>query len=86
MATIWMSEDFSGAFGCQGGTMNNYRIKPELEPTDKYEKAKQDLLKAKKSIEDLSPEEQRALAQEVFGAARVEMVMKLLMSIAPNIY
>ena len=66
--------------------MNNYRIKPELEPTDKYEKAKQDFLKAKKSIEDLSPEEQRALAQEVFGAARAEMIMKFLMSINSNRY
>lgn len=66
--------------------MNNYRIKPELEPTDKYEKAKQDLLKAKKSIEDLSPEEQRALVQELFGAARAEMIMKFLMSINSNRY
>lgn len=61
--------------------MNNYRIKPELEPTDKYEKAKQDLLKAIKSMQDLSPEERRVLAHEVFGAAYVERAMKFFENI-----
>jgi len=66
--------------------MNNYRLKAELEPINKYEKAKQDLLKAKKSIEDLSPQERYALAQEVFGAAQAEALMKIFMTLQHNKY
>ena len=54
--------------------MDNYRFTLGIEPADKYEKAKQDLLQALKSVGELSPSQQRMLVEELFGAAQVAMV------------
>ena len=57
--------------------MDNYKLTFGIEPTDTYEKAKQDLLQAWKSIRELSPEEQRVLAEEFFGAAQVAAAVEM---------
>lgn len=49
-----------------------------IEPTDKYEKARQDLLQALKSYGDLSPTEKESLMKEFFGVANVATVCNML--------
>ena len=58
--------------------MEDYKVKAIIEPTDKYEKAKLDLVQAMKSIGELTPEQQQRLATEVFGAARVATAYSLM--------
>jgi len=55
------------------------RFKPTIgiEPTNKYNKAKQDLIQAMNSIQELSQQEQQKLFTELFGAARVTAVLRL---------
>lgn len=57
-----------------------YEFKPTvgIEPTDKYEKARQDLLQALKSYDDLSPTEKESLMKEFFGVANVAAVCNML--------
>lgn len=43
----------------------------------KYMKAKQDIIQAIKSINDLQPEERERLANELFGAVNVAAVMEM---------
>ena len=58
--------------------MDKIKIVPDIEPTDPYEKAKADILKAKMSLSMLTPNQQKALAEELFGVAYVETVLKVL--------
>ena len=58
--------------------MDKIKIVPDIEPTDPYEKAKADILKAKMSLSKLTPIQQKALAEELFGVAYVETVLKVL--------
>ena len=58
--------------------MDKIKIVPDIEPTDPYEKAKADILKAKMSLSQLTPNQQKALAEELFGVAYVETVLKVL--------
>ena len=39
--------------------MDKYKLTLGIEPTDKYNKAKQDLIQALSSLQELSPQEQR---------------------------
>ena len=55
--------------------MNDYRLTLGIEPTDRYKKAKQDLLQALRSFEELSPQEKECLLEELFGAANVALVI-----------
>ena len=57
--------------------MTDYKIVPNIEPEDPYEKAKLDVIKARESIFKLPPTQQRALAEELFGIAYDEMVIKM---------
>ena len=54
--------------------MDNYRITVGVEPTDKYEKARQDLNQALKSFSELTPQEKERLLKEYFGAANVAIM------------
>ena len=47
--------------------MNEYKVTLGIEPTNDYEKAKQDLIQAMQSIQKLSPLQQQMLAKEFFG-------------------
>ena len=49
-----------------------------VETTNKYDKAKQDLIKAMNSVRELTNQEQRMLAMELFGAANVATMLNLL--------
>ena len=57
--------------------MDKYNLTFGIEPTDKYNKAKQDLIQALKSLQELSPQEQRVLAEEMFGIAQVAVAMDM---------
>lgn len=61
--------------------MNEFKMKVDIEPTDKYQKAKLDLLQAIKSFESLTPDNRKRLIEEVFGVARVAAVMELINNI-----
>lgn len=56
--------------------MNDFRITTNIEPTDKYQKAKNDCLQAANSMQALTNEEQKQLAEELFGATRVQLLLK----------
>ena len=58
--------------------MDSYKPTVEIEPTDKYEKAKTDLLQALKSYGELTPKEKECLMKEFFGATNVATVCDLL--------
>lgn len=57
---------------------NKYTVKLAIESTDKYLKARQDLLQALRSYGELSPYEQECLIKEIFGAANVAAVYSML--------
>ena len=57
--------------------MEEYKVLLGLEPTDKYKKARQDLIQAIKSIDELSQKQQKNLAEEMFGRAKVAAVIEL---------
>lgn len=58
--------------------MDNYQVTVGVEPTNDYDKAKQDLVKALCSIRKLSPRQQQMLAEEFVGATNVAFLLKLL--------
>lgn len=58
--------------------MEEYKLTLEMEPTDDYKKAKQDLIQAMRSIQKLSPQQQQMLAEELFEAANVMVLSQIL--------
>ena len=58
--------------------MEHYKLTIVVDPTNKYEKAKMDLIQAFKSYSELTPTEKECLAKEIWGAAQVEMAKTLL--------
>lgn len=58
--------------------MDNIKLTVGLEPTDKYLKAKQDLLQAFSSFNELSLEQKRQLATELVGAQKAILLEKIL--------
>lgn len=57
--------------------MDRYKPTIGIEPTNKYDKAKQDLIQAMNSIRELSQQEQQMLFTELFGAAGIAAVLSL---------
>lgn len=57
--------------------MNNLKLTLGIEPTDKYEKAKMDLIQARKSFFELTQQEQRRLMEEFVGADNVAAMVRL---------
>lgn len=57
--------------------MDQYRITFGIEPTDKYIKAKQDLVTALQSFDELSDAERECLLQEVLGTANYVVANKI---------
>lgn len=57
--------------------MDNYRVTVGVEPTNDYDKAKQDVMQAMASIRKLPPQQQRILAEELVGAANVAALMNI---------
>ena len=58
--------------------MDNYKPVVGIEPINKYEKAKQDLLQALKSYGDLTSEEKECLIREFFDSSSVAMICNIL--------
>ena len=48
--------------------MDDYRLTIGMEATDRYQQAKNDLIKALKSCGELTPQERERLLSEIFGA------------------
>ena len=57
--------------------MDDYKLTLGVDTTDKYEKAKQDLIQAMKSMSELSDNERQMLAEDLFGAARVAVAVEM---------
>ena len=58
--------------------MDNYKLTIGVESTDKYEKAKQDLIEALTSYNELTCREKESLMQEFFGAVNVAYICNIL--------
>ena len=61
----------------KGDSMDKYKLTFGIEPTDKYEKAKQDLIQALRALEELSNEERQVLIEELFGATQVAIAVDM---------
>lgn len=59
--------------------MDNYRMTVGIEPTNDYEKAKQDVMHAMVSVRKLPPQQQRMLAEEMVGTANVAALMNIFL-------
>lgn len=58
--------------------MDNFKVKLNVEPTNDYEKAKLELLKAMDSIRALPPYQQKQLAEELFGVQAVATLAHIM--------
>ena len=58
--------------------MNNFQIKLGIEPTDKYEQAKQNFINAIRSWQELTPQQRQQLATEIFGCEAVAYIQNLM--------
>ena len=57
--------------------MDRCKLTVGIEPTNKYDKAKQDVIQAINSIQELTQQEQQMLVTELFGAAGISAVLSL---------
>ena len=58
--------------------MNEFKMNVDIEPTDKYQKAKLDLLQAIKSFESLTQQQKLQLIEEAFGVAKATAIIDLI--------
>ncbi len=58
--------------------MNQFEIKPSIEPNDHYQKAFLKLAEAFDAINMLTPDEQKRLACDFFGAKATEEAIRTL--------
>ena len=58
--------------------MSEYEMKLDVEPNDNYEKAKQDLIKARLSFEKLTDQERKKLFSEVIGVEAMQFLFNSL--------
>ncbi len=61
--------------------MQNIKIVPDVEFNDDYLNAKVDLIKAMQSVSKLTDAQKRFLVEEVYGAAYVEALLKIVSNI-----
>ena len=57
--------------------MTDFKIVPSIDLNDPYAQAKLDVIKAKESLSKLTPIQQRALVEELFGVAFVDMILTI---------
>lgn len=57
--------------------MDNYQVTFGVEPTNDYDKARQDVMQAMASIRKLSPQQQRMLIEEFVGEANVAVLLNI---------
>lgn len=65
--------------------MDDYKIKIDLDPTNRYEKAKKDMLQAMQSISELTPEQKKQLAYEFIGEQGVATLLSITNEINKNL-
>lgn len=58
--------------------MDKYKLTLGIEPNDKYKKAKQDLIQAKKSFDELNPQQQEQLIREALDAEFGKQMWKMM--------
>lgn len=58
--------------------MNDLYVKLEIEPKEKYEKARKDVFQAIKSLQELTPQQQEQLANEIFGCESVAHMQRIM--------
>lgn len=58
--------------------MYDVKLTVDIDPEDKYQKAKKDLIQAKKSFLELTPQERQKLVYEFLDAEKAEQVIRLL--------
>ena len=56
--------------------MDHYRVTVGVEPTNDYNKAKQDVMQTMVSIRKLPPQQLRMLAEELVGAANIANIFR----------
>lgn len=61
--------------------MQNIKIVPDVEFNDDYLNAKVDLIRAMQSVSKLTDAQKRFLVEEVYGAAYVEALLKIVSNI-----
>lgn len=64
--------------------MNKVKAKIDFDPTDKYLKAKKDVIQAITSIRELSPAQQEQLALEFIGAEGVAALINFMNMVQQN--
>ena len=57
--------------------MDSYRVTVGVEPTNDYDKAKQDVIQAMTSVRKLPIHQQRKLAEELVGSANVAVLLNI---------
>lgn len=58
--------------------MYDIKLTVDIDPQDKYQKAKKDLIQAKKSFLELTPQERQKLIYEFLEAEKAEQVLRTL--------
>ena len=58
--------------------MNEFKMNVDIEPTDKYQKAKLDLLQAIKSFESLTQQQKLQLVEEAFGVSKATAIIDFI--------
>lgn len=58
--------------------MDEYEMKVDIEPKNNYEKAKQDLIKARLSFDKLTAQEKEKLITEAFGIETMRDLKNIL--------
>lgn len=58
--------------------MYDVKLTVDIDPEDKYQKAKKDLIQAKKSFLELTPQERQKLVYEFLDDEKAEQAIRLL--------
>lgn len=58
--------------------MYDAKLTVDIDPEDEYQKAKKDLIQAKKSFLELTPQERQKLVCEFLDAEKAEQAIRLL--------
>lgn len=63
---------------------NSFKVKLNIDPNDKYIKAKKDLIEALNSINALPPQQQQQLAYELIGAEKMNLFISFMQQFFNN--
>ena len=58
--------------------MDGYDVNLSIEPKDRYEKAKKDVIQAMKSMQELTSQQRDQLAKELFGLEAVAYIQRMM--------